>query len=558
VNEILCGDVLQVLRTLPDNHVQCVVTSPPYWGLRDYGIEGQLGLEKTPEEYVSKMVAVFREVRRVLREDGTLWLNLGSSYAGSGKGGGRKNNHSKVESNPLASSAFACDNGGKGQLSCQEFDSVYSRLCGERQDGVYLSDKEHSDPQPEQASLRRAPKDRDSGQTDLGQAALGGASPCAQASTKPLKIGHAQDASGQEATASVCREARRSCVSETVESVHKLACTSGTQSSDRPLDGHKSDKVLLRMALDKSSKEPLALTLLYLTIKNLIVKPKDLIMMPHLVALALQADGWFLRSELIWAKLNPMPESVTDRPTKAHEQIFLLTKSANYYYDAEAIKEPVADSQVGRVRADIIGGNKGDEVHHSRGGCYHGSSFTKGKTAHGKHNLGLGPRFEDVSRNVRSVWSLASQAFSGAHFATFPEELPRRCILAGTSEKGACPKCGTPWERVVETVVATSKACPKTQAAHEARGGTGEPVGTVGKSGSGRIDGYTKTLGWQPGCECNAGEPVPCICLDPFMGSGTVAEVAAKLGRNWLGVELNPKYIELAKERLGVLALIKD
>ena len=127
-------------------------------------------------------------------------------------------------------------------------------------------------------------------------------------------------------------------------------------------------------------------------------------------------------------------------------------------------------------------------------------------------------------------------------------------------------QCGTPWERVVKTVVATSKACQKTQAAHEARGGTGEPVGTVGKSGSGRIDGYTKTLGWQPGCDCGGMasgvhvplSPVPCVCLDPFMGSGTVAEVAAKLGRNWLGIELNPKYIQLAKERLGLLALIKD
>lgn len=292
---------------LPDQGVNCCVTSPPYWGLRDYGtarweggesscdhvnkhglqgasgersdqtftgaqnfywdtcrkcgavrIDSQIGLEATPEEYVARMVEVFREVRRVLRRDGTLWLNLGDSYAGSWGARGR--------------------------------------------------------------------------------------GPDTNAARPDLELKH------------------------------------GTECPARKVDG---------------------------------LKPKDLVGIPWRVAFALQADGWYLRSDIIWSKPNPMPESVTDRPTKAHEYLFLLAKSARYYYDAEAIKEPGTEPD--RQRADRIGGANGHSVRHSPGAII-------GATA---------------TRNKRSVWTIPTQPYPEAHFATFPEELIKPCILAG------CPVGGT-------------------------------------------------------------------------------------------------------------------
>jgi DNA modification methylase len=232
---ILQGNALDVLRTGPDESIQCCVTSPPYWGLRDYGVEEQIGLEKTPEEYVTKLVDVFREVRRVLRPDGTLWLNLGDSYAT-----------------------------GAGAMN----------------------------------------------------------------TTDPKAAGRLREASGI------------------------------TQPNRRPIPG---------------------------------LKPKDLVGIPWMVAFALRSDGWYLRSDIIWAKNNPMPESVRDRPTKAHEYLFLLSKSPN-------------------------GGN-GHEGGYSHAG--QGSSTRK---------FGADP----TTRNARSVWTINTKPYREAHFATFPEELPRRCILAGS------------------------------------------------------------------------------------------------------------------------------
>ena len=255
------GDARDVLLTLADESVQTVVTSPPYGGLRDYGVDGQIGLEPTPELYVENMVSIFREVRRVLRSDGTLWLNMGDSYAGSGAGGGgnRKGN-------------------------------------------------EH----------------------------------------------------GQ----------------------HNAVAKKGRPSA---LPTHK---------------------------------PKDLVGIPWRLAFALQADGWYLRSDIIWSKPNPMPESVQDRPTKAHEYIFLLTKSARYYYDAEAIKETAS--------------NAGNAISLGQ------KSFSK-RQALGANVLPSGNGLHDTytvpdRRNKRSVWEIPTQPYSEAHFATFPEALVRPCILAGTSE----------------------------------------------------------------------------------------------------------------------------
>ena len=377
------GNALKI--PLADKSVQCVVTSPPYWGLRDYGISNQLGLEPTPEAYVSNMVAVFREVWRVLRDDGTLWLNLGDSYNGSGGPGSQYDNKSS--------------NSFKGEF------------------------KKYDNP-------------------------------------------------------------NKSC------------------------NG---------------------------------LKPKDLVGIPWRVAFALQADGWYLRSDIIWHKPNPMPESVTDRPTKAHEYMFLLTKSARYYYDAEAIRE----ESIGGVHGEVFIPNPGDKA--SAGGF----------TSNGKGNTSLGSWNSERAasgRNRRTVWTIATAPYSGAHFATFPPALVEPCILAGTSEKGACPKCGKGWVRVVEKGEVIMPTDSRPGRNYQYKNVTQDDIEykkSKGGIGSAFAFGSREniTTGWQPACTCDAGDPIPCVVLDPFAGSGTVGMVARKYNRVFVGVELSMEYIHLAENR---------
>ena len=386
-----------MLKTMPDEFVHCVVTSPPYWGLRDYAIEGQIGFEKTPEEYVAKIVEVFREVKRVLRKDGTLWLNLGDSYAGSMK-----------------------------------------RMSG---DVAYGGPKQ---------------------MTNKGSIGL-----------PVFDFGR----QGQTSTVSQVNRSR----------------ATGFHSC----------------------------------------KPKDLIGIPWRVAFALHADGWYLRLDIIWAKPNSMPESVTDRPTKAHEYIFLLSKGQKNYFDQEAVREP----QTGNTHSRGKGNTPKDAPTGS--GIKSNESFNKAMSSYIEVPGG---------RNIRSVWTIATQPYKESHFATFPEEIPKRCIKAGTSEKGCCPKCGGPWVRVVEKQLfgkaySATKFDDSTQAgplfrsrqAYRKQGLEGPPVPT--------------TIDWQPSCSCGE-EPIPCVVLDPFMGSGTVAKVAIRLRRNWIGIELNPEYTKLVEKRI--------
>lgn len=367
---ILIGDVRKRLSEIPSESVRTCVTSPPYWGLRDYGtasweggnpecphtismdtkwndpkrgtsvlrpevsgrggnadachlcgatrVDSQLGLEQSPEEYVQAMVEVFREVKRILTADGTLWLNIGDSYVG-----------------------------GKGK----------------------------------------------SGQGN----------PDAQA--------------------------QRASNGESINQAHHQVAGQG---KTRPTD----DRAMLREAG---------------------LKPKDLVGIPWRLAFALQADGWYLRSDIIWHKPNPMPESVTDRPTKSHEYLFLLTKSPRYYYNHEAIKE------------ESVTNTEGQSIRF--GGSKYGDSTDP------KHATKSGNIYEDTGkRNRRDVWTINTKPFKGAHFAVMPEALVEPCVLAGSAE--------------------------------------GDTV------------------------------------LDPFTGSGTVAVVANRLGRNFVGTELNPKYAEIAKERI--------
>jgi DNA modification methylase len=342
------GDCRTILRTLPERSVQCCVTSPPYFGLRDYGMAEQIGAEPTPDAFVAELVAVFREVRRVLADDGTLWLNLGDSYAAN----------------------------------------------------------------------------RGSGARGIG---------AKQATNEGANLG-------------------------------KLSVPAG-------------------------------------------FKEKDLMGIPWRVAFALQADGWYLRQEIIWHKPNPMPESVTDRCTKSHEHIFLLTKSARYYFDNEAIKEPLAESSIARLSQDVdaqegsdrvpgktngkmkavrFGGNKYGDDASEQSRTKSGNEWkprpsgTQHKQAAMRQNAGpssgLGSNDPFESRNKRTVWTVPTMPFKEAHFATYPPALIEPCILAGS----------------------------------------------------------------------RAGDTV----LDPFMGAGTTAVVCESLGRRWIGCELNPAYAEIANKRI--------
>jgi len=295
---VIEGDCRTVLATLEAGSVQTCVTSPPYFNLRDYAHPGQIGLEDTPDEFVAALVGVFRSVRRVLADDGTVWLNLGDSYA-SPNGSGPQGNSSAAR-----------------------------------------------------------PKNRE-------------------------------------------------------KALHEMR---------RPIVG---------------------------------AKPKDLLGIPWMVAFALRADGWYLRSDIIWSKANPMPESVTDRPTKAHEYLFLLSKSPRYFYDADAIREfdTTGHSDPGPRKQ-----NGGGSVESLRGDW-------RGE-----------PMAPTVGRNKRSVWTVATQPYPGAHFATFPPKLIEPCILAGSPEGG--------------------------------------------------------------------------IVLDPFAGAGTTGMVALRHGRGFIGCELSPDYVRLARDRI--------
>lgn len=255
------------------------------------------------------------------------------------------------------------------------------------------------------------------------------------------------------------------------------------------------------------------------------LKPKDLCLIPARVALAAQADDWWVRSRIVWAKPNPMPESVTDRPTDAYEEILMLTKSAAYFWDAEAVKEKCTESTMTRV------------------------ALAESRAPKGGY------------RNMRNVWQFPTQPYSGAHFAVFPEEIPRRAILASTSSKGACVKCGAPWKRILEVSELkgelpnyTTKYDKLSQQDGAARMALRRE--TL-RAATGNHDDYfpeKRTLGWEPACKCGCEETRPCLVLDPFGGSGTTGRVATELNRRCVLLDLaysSEAYAPLAAERLS-------
>jgi DNA modification methylase len=327
-----------------------------------------------------------------------------------------------------------------------------------------------------------------------------------------------------------------------------------------------------------------------------VLKPKDRLMLPARLAIALQMDGWWLRDEIVWHKSNPMPSSIQDRTTPAHEMVYLLSRSARYFFDSFAIREPFAASSIVRLSQPSIdsqgGGAKQDQYEalgvNSRSNSRRPNEIVKGLaqridrkpagwfTAEGSHEalvhtaptktsgnkarklgidrdrpdsqVGASVPWEGVDRNKRSVWTLATEPWREAHFATMPTELVRPMILAGTSEKGCCAKCGAPWKRNVD------KEFVQQADVSEEKGVRGYGAQKPLYAGDRRQD-YPRgssrqsELGWSPSCKC-AAEIAPCLVLDPFGGSGTVGVVADRLKRDSLLIELNPDYCDMAERRL--------
>jgi DNA modification methylase len=257
---------------------------------------------------------------------------------------------------------------------------------------------------------------------------------------------------------------------------------------------------------------------------------KQLQGIPWRVAFALQADGWYLRSDIIWAKPNPMPESVTDRPTKSHEYVFLLSKSERYYFDGDAMRAPVQDSTLNRDKYTRI--SKGKD------GPY---------AVQHDHETPSNPG----GRNLRSVWTVPTESYRGAHFATFPRKLVEPCVKAGTSEKGCCPECGAPWIRITESERKPTRSgnCSKVWSDNPDDPHSRQAGSVIGNRDPFRHVTETKTIGWRPTCD-HQHSPVPCVVLDPFVGSGTSIVVAEALKRHAIGCDLSRAYLKLAARRI--------
>jgi DNA modification methylase len=429
-NHCYQGDCRDVMRQLIADgvRVQTIVTSPPYWNLRDYGVAGQIGMEPTLQEFVATMVEVFDLCRELLADDGTLWLNLGSSYASG---------DTTPSQSLLRKRVHAYGTHGKESQGFRVADRACHDSCDEPQGAIQTrhADTVRSARSFEQGASLPLQTDRGIEHQDCVQVSLGALPPGAQASTTPQSFDQPPDASCQPATASASPQEAEITQHSAQECEYSSACIDGTAQMLPPLAVHTKGKESFFSACRRSSCKGIGMCgycFASLSMASLNVKSKDELNIPHLVAMALQADGWYLRQTIIWSKNNPMPESVRDRCTKAHEYLFLLTKSPKYYFDQEAILEPCSTGTHARLSQDVqnqIGSER------ANGGAYAEKSRKLAEAASGTKNnesFDAAMAIMPTKRNKRSVWTIATQSYSEAHFATFPEALVEPCILAGS------------------------------------------------------------------------------------------------------------------------------
>ena len=420
--QIIKGDSLEELKKIKKSTFHCCITSPPYWGLRDYGIEGQVGREDSVSTYVESLVNISLEVKRVLRDDGTYWLNIGDTYCGAG--------HTNKEV-----------------------------------------------PDPKYAAREQEQK----------------------------------------------------------------AIALNTYNSKTKLEGFKSKELLgIPWEVVKALQKPI-LSCNECNYKGHWIKwghiPNHRKWCPickKIVDYSKYEDGWYLRTDIIWSKNNPIPDPVKDRPTRSHEYIFLLTKNKKYYYDFHAVLESALESN--RKSSRIGAKNQIGTQRKDQGRTYAG----------------------DIKRNKRTVWTVSVANFPSAHFATFPEKLIEPCILAGTSEKGCCPKCLSPWKKIIkrEEQLITVYNSSKNKNSCDIFNNKIDNKKMPQDKEEYRI--LFKNKGWEPTCNCGEKDVIPSVILDCFSGAATTGYVSIGRGRKYVGIEINQKYIDISEKRLDNPEVAKE
>jgi DNA modification methylase len=437
---VLVGDALSVLRTLESESVNCVVTSPPYYGLRSYGTEPQVWGGDVEHEH---------EWGDIQRAPGWVSNNGQGATSLQGHGGDGKSpylDQVHAETKQRSGGAFCPCGAWRGELGSEPtpglfiehllliFDEVKRVL---RKDGLAF-----------------------------------------------VNLGDSRSGSGKGPTGH-----------------------NGIGNQERRQGFHDGQAYRA-------------------------IPPKNLLLTPQRFAIGMQDRGWIVRDCIVWAKTSAMPESVRDRPTSAWEPIWMFAKSRAYFWDQEAVRQPHA-----RLWASNNGGTMAKVDH---------DAAESGRVHQGQNHRGPYPLPNAAGANLRNVWTLGPEPSREEHYAAFPTEIPRRCILAGTSEKGACPACGAGWVRSTSTRYENpgNRTNNGTKYADQKRvvgGNAGYAV---------RLEKRVETTGWQPGCACDAGPPIPQTVLDPFLGSGTTLMVADRLGRDGVGIELSPTYAEMARKRI--------